>query len=291
MYSSFERAIRRSARDSIEEVMNDSCTIGNKARTPKKRLSIDREWEAFKKRGAYPELDEKDEKDILIHTTRITLELSNLCNYAQIHKKCPLNIAGEPEILPKEIVFDVLNFLEKHNFSGQIAFHNYCEPLMDPRLFKFVEYARNACPYADIYICTNGYYLNQVLADELVAAGVSSILVSAYSRSEFERLSKIKIDIPFRVWRAQLDDRLDLYEAKVNDIGKPCFAPLNEIIIAREGCISLCCLDWRRVYRFGNLHEQKFEQVMSSGQLQAVYERLSKGDRFLDLCKRCGWSR
>lgn len=225
------------------------------------------------------------------HTKRISLELSNSCPYAGIHKKCPLSLVDEPVILPAEIVYDVLVTLGRHSFRGIIAFHTYNEPLVDPRLFQFIEFARKICPHSDLFIFTNGCYLNQTLADELVSSGVSRIRVSAYSRSELKRLSKIKLDITFSIKLEKLDDRLHLYEAEERLSSKPCFAPLNEIIIAREGCITLCCLDWKRLYTFGDLRKQTFEEVVQSGELQAVYAKLSKGDRFLPLCKRCKHSR
>ena len=232
----------------------------------------------------------KDE-NILKYTSRVSIELSNLCNYAEIHKKCPLNLVTEPTILPAKIVYGVLDTLKQNDFQGIIAYHTYNEPLMDPRLFTFIEYAHDACPKSEIYICTNGYYLNQILLDELIDSGVSKIHVSAYSKSEYKRLSNLKSSIPFDVEMMKMDDRLHLYETKENNTKTPCYAPLNEIIIAREGCISLCCLDWQRLYTYGNLYEQTLEEVIRSGELHAVYKRLSKGERFLPICKKCGWSR
>lgn len=234
---------------------------------------------------------EVEDENILKYTNRVSIELSNLCNYADIHKKCPLNLVTEPTILPAKIVYGVLDTLKHNDFQGIIAYHTYNEPLIDPRLFKFIEYTHDACPKSEIYICTNGFYLNQILLDELVDSGVSKIHVSAYSKSEFKRLSKLKSSISFDVEMMKLDDRLHLYETKENNTKNPCYAPLNEIIIAREGCISLCCLDWQRLYTYGNLYEQTLEEVIRSGELHAVYKRLSKGERFLPICKKCGWSR
>ena len=229
--------------------------------------------------------------NIFKYTSRISFELSNLCNYADVHKKCPLNLVRDPIILPIRIVFDVLDTLKHNGFQGTIAYHTYNEPLIDPRLFKFIEYTHDVCPGCEIYICTNGFYLNQTLLDELIESGVSKIHVSAYSRSESKRLSKLKSNIPFDIEMVKLDDRLHLYDKKEKNIKKPCYAPLNEIIIAREGNISLCCLDWKRKHVYGNLHKQTFEDIMYSGILQTVYDRLSSGDRFIPLCKRCDWCR
>lgn len=238
-----------------------------------------------------PENRSVPEADILKYTNRVSFELSNLCNYAGIHPKCPLHQVSKPVILPAGIVYDVTDTLAEYNFKGTIAFHTYNEPLIDPRLFMFIKYARHACPGSHIYICTNGYYFNEMLAQEMTEAGVSEIHISAYSQSEFDRLSSIKPAITYNVEMMKLDARLDLYDREENSMGEPCFAPLNEIIIGREGVISLCCLDWRRDYSFGDLHTQSFKDVLKTGELHAVYERLSRGDRFLPACRRCGWVR
>jgi radical SAM protein with 4Fe4S-binding SPASM domain len=232
-----------------------------------------------------------DEKP-LKNTKRISIELSNLCNYAFIHKKCPVNLENEKKILPSKIVLHVIDTLEKLNFAGIIAFHTYNEQMIDPRLFKFIEYTRNKCKQCDIFISTNGYYLNQTIANELIEIGVTSIHVSAYTPNEYKRLSSIKVNIPYNVEKMILmDEVLSLYQAPFINLSLSCNAPLEEIIITREGFISLCCRDWQRRYNFGNLNDHNFEEIIRNGILQAVYKKLNSGNRFLDICKRCNWQR
>lgn len=241
--------------------------------------------------------DEYVEPDLLLieqplaYTKRVTFELSNLCNYARQHTRCPLHVAGQATILPARIVYDTLDFLAGYNFAGRIAFHNYNEPLIDPRLFEFVRAARRQCPDSDIYICTNGYYLTQTLADELVEAGVTNMHISAYSKAEYERLSQIELTIPCNVKLMRLDERIDQYDAPITDSTRPCHAPLSEIIVTREGYMSLCCLDWQRRYVLGSLHESGLGDLILSPAVQAIYQRLSSGDRCLDFCRRCTWKR
>jgi 2-polyprenyl-3-methyl-5-hydroxy-6-metoxy-1,4-benzoquinol methylase len=230
--------------------------------------------------------------DIFRFTEHVYLELSNLCNYADSHKACPVNKLQEGRtILPCRIVADVLETLGRHYFSGRIGFHTYNEPLMDPRLLDFVKKARSLCPESEIYICTNGYYLNQDLAVELVQAGVSSFHVSVYSEPEEDRLKKIKVLVDYSVRRMRLDERLNLYNLEASGCNKPCYCPLYQIIVTAGGRISLCCLDWQRRHCFGNLNEQSFEEAMKNEQMWLTYERLSRGERFLDLCKRCRTAR
>lgn len=228
----------------------------------------------------------------LYNTSRVSIELSNLCNYAVFHKKCPVSLEKGHKILPSKCVYHVIDTLEKFGFSGRIAFHTYNEPMIDPRLFTFIEYARRHCSQSDIYISTNGYYLNQTLAEEMTAAGVTSIHVSAYTPKDFERLSAIDIKIPFNVEKMVLMNEVqEIYQAPEINLSSACSAPLGEIIVTRDGDISLCCRDWQRRYKFGSLHEHTFEDILRQGRLQAVHERLIAGDRFLDICKRCPWSR
>jgi len=230
----------------------------------------------------------EEDRSIFSFTQNVYLELSNLCNYADVHKKCPVNrLQKQKNILPSKIVRDVLQTLGRFRFSGSIGFHTYNEPLIDPRLFEFIRYARKACPQSNIYICTNGYYLTEGLALELVEAGASSFFISAYSQQEEERLKKIDVPVDYTVQRMTLDDRLDLYEATETNCDKPCYSPLYQVIVTAEGRIALCCLDHQRRNCFGNLYEQSFEEAMKNDRMWLAYERLSKGDRFLSLCKRC----
>jgi radical SAM protein with 4Fe4S-binding SPASM domain len=263
--------------------------------TAKEKLWSLKENISFKKIEGLNDIEHDFKKisasNLLKYTNRISMELSNLCNYSMIHKKCPIHKINNPVILPSIIVYSVIETLKRYSFSGRIAFHTYNEPLIDPRLFKFIEIAKNSCPSCEIYICTNGYYLDQVMAEELANIGVSEINVSVYSDREMERLSKINVNIPFSTERMKLDDRLNFYESSEKEKFEPCYAPLNEIIITRDGSISLCCLDWKRKYKFGDLHYQNLEEILREGHLHSLYSKLSKGERTLSLCRRCGWSR
>lgn len=220
---------------------------------------------------------------MLSHTVRISFELSNRCNYAPFHKRCPLNTAKETIILSSKIVRKVFDSLG--GWAGIVAFHTYNEPLIDPRLFTFIEMARGNY----IYILTNGYYLNQSLAQELEEAGAKAIETTAYSESEMLRLSKIKIAIPYIARRSTLDRRLEMYDKKPVKCNKPCAAPLNEIIVGCDGCVRLCCYDWKGMHNFGNLYHSELEDVIK--EMKPVFDRLIRGERHLYLCQRCDKNR
>jgi len=199
-------------------------------------------------------------------TTRILFELSNLCNMN--HEKCPAAHIDHPIILPEKIVYHVLEVCQEYNYKGEICFHRYNEPGIDPRLMLFIDKAKKSC--TRIFFMTNGFYLNKTLEAEFYAHGVSEISVSNYTDPNY----------PF-------DDRLHFMDRPDTDCNKPCGAPLNEIIITCEGTVGLCCYDWRNDHTFGDLHSMSLPEILLSEKVMKVHERLSIGDRYLNLCKKC----
>ena len=237
---------------------------------------------------------------ILKHTRRVTLELSNLCNYAGRHPRCPAHGPDGRQILPARIVYDVLGTLADCHFDGCLAWHVYNEPLLDPRLLHFVAHARKCCPDADVLLWSNGWYLDKTLAEELIAAGVRRLTLSAYSDKEYERFETLRE----RLKRAPIDGRpasvhvlrvrqLDGRLAKGPDGGttgrRPCHAPLSDLTIRASGHVGLCCFDWAQRETFGNLHEAGFRSAMeaAAGRMEHLQAELTRGLRTLQVCRRC----
>ncbi len=264
-------------------------TFRENLREPSKSFKVIRDplWEEMKKQNfTFPE-DNPLKNNPFHYTQQIFFELSNLCNYSRLHGRCPLHHERGVRILPLHIIQETIDVLSKHRFEGTIAFHNYNEPLIDPRLFHLLKYAREKCPKSEIYIYTNGFYLDQTILDELVAFGLSRIHVSIYSMKELKRIKKIYFPISYELEVVGLDDTLEAYSKSELNLKKKCFAPLGNVIITRDAEISLCCFDWAHVYTFGNLKEQPLDEILRSDFLYAVYKKLSNGERFLDVCKRC----
>lgn len=233
--------------------------------------------------------------DLFKNTERVTFELSNLCNYAIIHPKCPASKFTEKIVLRKAIVLDTLDALGAAQYSGWITFYAYSEPLIDPRFQAFVERAKKSCPTSKVMVTTNGYMLTPEMADELGEAGLDFARVSAYTDEEFARLSAIKSkSMKIHVRRMGGDkwrSRLGNYTDPINHLTAPCFAPLIDVRITTRGKVGLCCVDYENRHTFADLAATPFLEVMRSGILQAEFDRLTRGDRHLDLCRRCTVSR
>lgn len=232
-----------------------------------------------------------NDKPIMHRIKRISFELSNMCNYAYCHKKCPLHGQKEKVVLPSRIVRETIDEVAQIDYDGVFAFHTYSEPLIDPRLFSFITYAKTKCPKSKTLILTNGFYLNQQIADELAELKIWILAVTAYSRSEFNRFSALDVKIPYYVFESKLDDRQNIYDSMPVNIKASCFAPVGDVSVACTGDVVLCCLDWKRRHRFGNLTWESFYSILNKKETLEVYNSLIHGERKLYLCRRCNWVR
>jgi 2-deoxy-scyllo-inosamine dehydrogenase (SAM-dependent) len=246
--------------------------------------------------------------NILSETTNIAFELSNTCQLSCHHKRCPLSLemvspfrVANPVHLPAGVVRETLQVLGNYSYSEEISFHQYNEPLIDPRLFEFVREAKIECPGSKIVILTNGLNLSEQLAIELKQAGVTNLYVTRYG-SDKDRIAikeyaqstiaPIFGDENCNVlpWE-QLDGRITLYDGKYANLSEKCYAPLVTITITRDADVGLCCYDWKRTVSFGNLKERTLEDILNSGKMQEAYESLKSGNRqIFDVCRRCQYA-
>jgi len=230
------------------------------------------------------------QKNLFAFTTIISFELSNICNYSIFHKKCPAYSQKEKVVLPLKSIFKALEHMTDYNKTIQFSCYN--EPLIDPRLFFLINYTKTKVPNCEILLQTNGYYLNQTIADELIDVGVDFISCTAYTKGERSRLKTIKISKPFIINRANLDNRLKMYNNE--DEGKylniPCNAPYNALTIRCNGNVGLCCYDSKNCYTFGNIINSDLPEILLSEQMIKTYYDLMNGIRNRNFCKNCGYS-
>jgi MoaA/NifB/PqqE/SkfB family radical SAM enzyme len=225
------------------------------------------------------------------HIERVSIELSNLCNYTHLHKKCPVSRYKIKKILESEIFFKVIDELAEYDFNGEIAFHRYNEPMLDRRFYDFLEYVNKKLPQAKIFILTNGSFLNQETLKRLEQYTIFLITVSSYSFKEHDRLSRLQTSIPYRVYYSHLDDREDIYSRKPINSREPCYATLRDITVNCYGDLSICCLDWQNRCTFGSLKDHTLKELLNAPAFLEVHRDLFHGRRNLEICRRCDWQR
>lgn len=239
----------------------------------------------------------KDRDFAIAATESVVIGLSNFCNLAPFHKKCPLHLQWssplcvvEPVVLSTQVVMHVLNTLAEWDYTKDIGFSIYNEPLLDPRLCHFVYTAKTTVPRAQVSIWTNGIFLTRGLVEELHELGVSQFVISPYQ--DHGELTRRFQDLPYVTFTSGvLDDRLALYAQDAQKNGRPCGAPFRQIVVNCHGDVCLCCMDWKWTRTFGNLYVETLSQVLRKPEMWEVRDRLALGRRDEDPCQRCRYTR
>jgi len=221
---------------------------------------------------------------------RITFELSNRCPLQGEHKLCPVHTFKQVHILPLNTIKKIIEELKGMGWGNgkKVAFHAFNEPLIDPRLYWLIGFITQELPGIQPLLITNGWYLNRTLAGELFDVGLSSLVVSGYSRAERKRLRSVGRMKAARVGRAQLKQSI-LYPGDGPDSYRDCFAPLNDLTIRASGNVGLCCVDYAETVTFGNVNEEALGSIMQREypRMKALQDDLRKRVRTLPVCKTC----
>lgn len=239
-------------------------------------------------------------QEFLKKMKRVTIETSNLCPFTH-HKKCPAQHITEKQTLPLPTIMDILQTLQWWDYKGQIAWHVYNEPMVDPRLMFFVMEAHRLLPMSELFIYTNGWNLTETLCGEMIDAGVSRWMITSYSAVEDQRILEVVCEHKDRAAFSftpkgdsrGLDDRMALSEVDVTDKQidgyKLCRAPLPDLTIRASGNIGLCCIDWAETVTFGNVKEKGFAKCVANSyeEMMAVQDELAVGIRQKTCCRQC----
>jgi MoaA/NifB/PqqE/SkfB family radical SAM enzyme len=114
----------------------------------------------------------------------IEMETSRFCNRRCVW--CPNHLSGErgtQELMDWSTLQAVFQSLSRRRFQGWLAFHNYNEPLANPRIIQEVTSARGQLPQAGLTIYTNGDYLTAELFEGLRIAGLTEMRITIYPRN------------------------------------------------------------------------------------------------------------
>src|SRR5205085_439579 len=114
----------------------------------------------------------------------IEVETSRYCNRRCVW--CPNHISGErgvQELMDWTTFQCVIRALALRRYEGWLAFHNYNEPLANPRIIDEVAFAREHLARVGLTVFTNGDYLTAELFEGLSTAGLTQMRITVYPRT------------------------------------------------------------------------------------------------------------
>lgn len=224
----------------------------------------------------------------------VFIETSTYCN--RRCEYCPNSINPMPVGFMDEAMFkEVIAQLKKINFSATLCYHFFNEPLLDKRLAGFVSYARRNLPACIHRIFTNGDFLTLEKASELIEAGVSEFLITIHDRDEKDlraKLEPVAKKHPTRliiqsIRGGPLSNRGGAIEVPIREERTTCTSYLENLMIDYQGNVLLCCQDFYRQHKFGNIMHDQITSIWNKPAFSMLRKELRQGVARLELCKKC----
>jgi len=121
----------------------------------------------------------------------IELETSRFCN--RRCEWCPNgshDYRRDQELMAWQLFCKILNDLKTVGYHGWLAFHNYNEPLANPRLQTEIIEARALLPQCLLSLFSNGDYLDVKRVEELSRHGIRYLRITLYPARAGETFNK-----------------------------------------------------------------------------------------------------
>ena len=187
-------------------------------------------------------------------------------------------------------------------YNGRVALMLSNEPLLETRLERMIEYAKDKSQRFFLDITTNGRLLTVSMVDKLFKLGLDNININDYrgDRDIYPEKWSSYLEPIFGAYgnnpkvsfkRRRLDEKLPNYAGNIPQEFNPddfgfCNYPFRKLTIAYNGNILLCCDDFMYDTNFGNVMEDKLIDCWNHPDLNKARFSLLENSR-IGLCKRC----
>jgi radical SAM protein with 4Fe4S-binding SPASM domain len=191
-------------------------------------------------------------------------------------------------------------------YKGTIAFHSNNEPLLDPRIYDFVEYARDKCEKSTIFMYTNGTLLTSEGLVRLLKS-LDFIVVDWYTddlktdyTDKFEtwRNAVVSAGIPLNKLKIKVRKRDEVLSSRGGDSPNskpklkkniiPCFEPYTTMVVRPDGKISMCKCDAYGEITMGDVNTNSLYEIWTSKEYCDLRKSVRHG-RNSGKCNHCNF--
>ena len=243
----------------------------------------------YQKYGFFPMF-----KQVLIETRT---DCNNHCPF------CPHAFNNKPlGIMEWECYTTIIDQLCEIQYNGRVALMLSNEPLLETRLEKMIEYAKDKSQRFFIDITTNGRLLTVPMVDKLFKLGLDNININDYrgDRDIYPDRWSSYLEPVFMAYgnnpkvsfkRRRLDESLPNYAGNIPQEFEPddfgfCNYPFRKLTIAYNGDILLCCDDFMYDTCFGNVMKDSLIDSWNAKSYNDYRWALLENKR-IGLCSAC----
>jgi radical SAM protein with 4Fe4S-binding SPASM domain len=234
----------------------------------------------------------------------INIETTNMCT-----KRCSFCYFGNVEhlpsknLMPKDMFEKIIKELVDMDFKGRISLYEINEPLIDPRIFEFIEYVRKELPDCFQMIQTNGDLLNEETLNILFESGLDKLIINAYNNKNLLKIKKLLSNYNYNGKNIVMYDKtkkyvhkmytsragnIDQYKKKVKK--NYCELVYVQMIVKSNGDVVSCVNDMWSKQIIGNLNENTVPEIWFGNKFEQLRRELDLGNRSCSaLCNQCDY--
>jgi len=235
----------------------------------------------------------------------MTIEINSHCNRACSY--CPNFIAPQAARLIKPEVFrKIVDRIAEIDYAGVVDFIFFSEPTLHPKLAEYMAHLTERAPRCIPRISTNGDFLTETSVQRLLDAGINRIYAMRHLPTPEgwpERIARLSDRFPGLFVRMDIEQVettvglnhygglvkvRHLMKPETNSVGKAvCRVHAHLAQFTIDGDWDLCCTDFGKTYRFGNLLDQSIMEIWNQPAFVAIRRGLRDGRPPLPICKSC----
>lgn len=233
----------------------------------------------------------------------VEIETLNRCN--NDCSFCPVNRNADTRPyhrMTEELFYKIIGELANINYSGEISIFSNNEPLLDTRIFDFIDYAKKQLPKAHHSLYTNGTLLNKQKFERLIAS-LDTLYIDNYDddmvllKNVEEIINDYKdktitcdVLVLMRKKNQILDSRGGSAPNRLMEkvYTSTCIAPFMQLIVRPDGKISRCCQDPLGKTTLGDFNNQTIQEIWEGELYNDLRNQLQNGLRSgIEQCKYC----
>lgn len=233
----------------------------------------------------------------------VSIETRTGCNASCAF--CGVNRSADPRPV-RELGWPTIRRVSEQlgaaGYAGRIALFGNNEPLLDPRIVAIVAHFREAVPGADLRLLTNGTLLSVDLAQQLFAAGLTTLTVNNYTDGtrligpvrSLLRSAATFADVDLRISVRKRDEVLTTRAGTApnavgaDDVAGFCALPFSDLHVDARGAVNVCCFDAHGTTRLGDAGRESLATIWGSARFRRYRRVLLAQERHLiKPCSAC----
>lgn len=187
----------------------------------------------------------------------------------------------------------ISNRLVEYGYTNTIAICGFGEPTLHKKLNEIITTLRRTSGILELI--TNGDLLTYSNIPVLFENGLDLLNVSVYDKETDIKVSNLLPSIltesQYVVKRRYTDEvilvnRNNIFEERNTGTISSCYLPSYKMLVDITGDVLLCCNDWTRKLKFGNLNEDSLD-IIWFDRMNDIRMSLINGNRSIGPCKQC----